>query len=66
MRNRPGLGNACVAILTMLINIYTAQEGYWSITAIVSLCIAGSYGLLMGASYATSQFLIVRRLKQEQ
>ncbi|CAG2009900.1 unnamed protein product [Fusarium graminearum] len=38
----PGLLNSIVALLMSLVNIYTAQYGSWSTTAIVTVCVTGA------------------------
>jgi hypothetical protein len=44
-RWRPGLLHSTVGLINTLVNVYTAQDGHWSVTAkivvvIVSLCMA--------------------------
>ena len=48
----------------MVINIYTAREGDWSVTAIVSFCVAGSYGLFMGGFLFVFECLVLKKFKR--
>jgi hypothetical protein len=34
--SRPALLNSLVGLITTLINVYTAQGGHWSVTAVVT------------------------------
>ncbi|KAI8648890.1 hypothetical protein NCS56_01505400 [Fusarium sp. Ph1] len=61
----PELLNSAVALLTSLINVYTAHDGEWSVTAIVTVCIVGSWGALMGALLGICEFWFSRKLRQE-
>jgi hypothetical protein len=40
--NRPGLLNSLTGFTSTLINIYTAQEGSWSATAIITVTVTGT------------------------
>jgi hypothetical protein len=40
-RWRPGLLHSIVGLINTLINVYTAQDGHWSVTAIVTIAIIG-------------------------
>jgi hypothetical protein len=62
--SRPGAQNAVIALLITLINIFTAQNGVWSATAVASVCIAGLYGFLMFISYGIYQLYVLERLKK--
>ncbi|EXJ56212.1 uncharacterized protein A1O5_12668 [Cladophialophora psammophila CBS 110553] len=45
----PGVSHSVVGLATMLINVYTAQDGYWSVTAKVNIIIIALY---LGATSA--------------
>ncbi|KAI3571434.1 hypothetical protein IWW34DRAFT_291847 [Fusarium oxysporum f. sp. albedinis] len=60
----PGLLNALMALLTGLTNVYTAQDGDWSVAAIVTVSIAGFCSLFMGLMLLLYQFWFLRLLKQ--
>ena len=62
---RPGLLNSIVALVMILVNVYTAQEGNWSVTAIVAVCIVGCWSAGMGLTYAVYELWILRELKRE-
>ncbi|RSL60286.1 hypothetical protein CEP53_005475 [Fusarium sp. AF-6] len=60
----PSLLNSVVAFLMSLINVYTAQEGSWSVTAIVTTCIVGIWGLTMVLLLALCELWFLRNLRQ--
>ncbi|KAH6869634.1 hypothetical protein B0T10DRAFT_593434 [Thelonectria olida] len=62
----PGLLNAIVAFLMSLINIYTAQDGDWSATAIVTVCIIGAWGIVTASILAVCELWFLRKLRHEQ
>jgi hypothetical protein len=47
-----------------LINVYTAQEGSWSVTAIVTTCIVGTWALTMALLFAFYELWFLKSLKQ--
>lgn len=53
-----------MALLTGLTNVYTAQDGDWSVAAIVTASIAGFCSLFMGLMLLLYQFWFLRLLKQ--
>ncbi|KAH7134130.1 hypothetical protein EDB81DRAFT_902948 [Dactylonectria macrodidyma] len=59
----PGLLNSVVALLMSLVNIYTAQNGDWSVTAIVTVCIIGICGVMMGLMLAAFELWFLAQLK---
>ena len=42
-RKRPVLLNSVVGLITVLVNVYTAQGGHWSVTAEVTIVVIGMY-----------------------
>ncbi|KAH7123397.1 hypothetical protein B0J13DRAFT_455673 [Dactylonectria estremocensis] len=47
-----------------LVNIYSAQNGDWSVTAIVTVCIIGSSVFILGSMLAVYEFWLVEKLKR--
>ncbi|KAI0165312.1 hypothetical protein GGR52DRAFT_581942 [Hypoxylon sp. FL1284] len=60
----PGVLNAMIAFLSTLVNVYTAQSGDWSLTALVASSLAATYAVLNVVSIVVYQLWPVRRLKQ--
>ncbi|KAI8717987.1 hypothetical protein NCS52_00876200 [Fusarium sp. LHS14.1] len=60
----PGLLNSVVALLMSLINVYTAQEGSWSVTAIVTTSIVGRWALTMALLFTFYELWFLKSLKQ--
>lgn len=58
--------NAVVAFLMSLINIYTAQNGEWSIMAIITVCIIGAWGIVIALMLALCELWFLRKLRYEQ
>lgn len=52
-----------MALITVFVNIYTAQDGDWSVTAMVSICIIGVYGVTMSASILWYQYGLLPSLQ---
>lgn len=61
----PGLLNALTALAVSLTNVYTAQDGDWSVTAIVTVSITGFCTVFMGLMVLLYQFWLLRPLKQD-
>ncbi|KAH6884977.1 hypothetical protein B0T10DRAFT_531112 [Thelonectria olida] len=59
----PGLLHSVMALITSLINIYTAQDGNWSVTAIATVYMTGICALLMGSITAVYQLWFLEKLK---
>ena len=55
--------NSLLAFIVSLINIYTAQNGTWSIAAIVTVCMVTATGLVMGTMVMVCEFWYLRKLK---
>jgi hypothetical protein len=62
---RPGLLNSVIGLITALINIYTAQNGLWSVTAIVTVVLTGTSAAIMGV-FSLVFTLLWRRMKNEK
>ncbi|UPK92445.1 hypothetical protein LCI18_003380 [Fusarium solani-melongenae] len=60
----PSLLNSVVALLMSLINVYTAQEGSWSMTAIVTTGIVGAWALAMALLLALHELWFLKNLRQ--
>jgi hypothetical protein len=48
---RPDLRNSLVGLINSLVNIYTAQDGFWSVTAIVTTTVTGTCLVVMFVLY---------------
>lgn len=53
-----------MALLTCIINIYTAQSGDWSVSAVVTVVIVGVCIIHMGSMVVVYQFWYLRKLKE--
>ncbi|EXL39881.1 hypothetical protein FOCG_17548 [Fusarium oxysporum f. sp. radicis-lycopersici 26381] len=62
----PGLLNSVVALLMSVVNIYTAQNGEWSITAVVTVSIIGVWGTITALMLVVYELCFLRKLRQEQ
>jgi hypothetical protein len=62
--HRPGCLNSATGLITTFINVYTAQSGYYSITAKVTLIVTGSCMVVTAVLFALYNFLILRRVKK--
>ncbi|KAK7594586.1 hypothetical protein V3481_005595 [Fusarium oxysporum f. sp. vasinfectum] len=60
----PGLLNSMVALLMSLTNIYTAQRGSWSSTAIITVSIIGGWTAIMGAFFTVYELWLLKKLKK--
>lgn len=60
----PGLLNALMALVASLTNVYTAQDGDWSVTAIVSVSVAAFFTVFMGLMVLLYQFWFLQLLKR--
>ncbi|KAI0836085.1 hypothetical protein F5Y06DRAFT_288625 [Hypoxylon sp. FL0890] len=58
----PGLINAITGLITTLINIYTAKDGVWSITATITIVFISVIFCIMGVGFIVYS-LHIRRLQ---
>ncbi|PVF92929.1 hypothetical protein CPB86DRAFT_144680 [Serendipita vermifera] len=59
----PGMLNGLTGVLSTLINVYTAQDKRWSITARVSIIIEGACLIIFGILFAIYSTWMLRRVK---
>lgn len=64
MFKRPSIFNSVIALVLSLVNIYTAQNGHWSVTAIVTICIIGICVTVMGSMLLVHELWFLRKLRQ--
>lgn len=63
LSDRPGLFPSAVGLTTTLINVYTAQHGYWSVTAKITIIIIALY---FGATFTLTviyKFWLIEKVK---
>jgi hypothetical protein len=48
---RPGLRYSVVGLINSLVSIYTAHDGFWSVTAIVTTAVTGTCSVVMFVLY---------------
>jgi hypothetical protein len=48
---RPGLRYSVAGLINSLVSIYTAHDGFWSMTAIVTTAVTGAYLVVMLVLY---------------
>ncbi|KAI0836074.1 hypothetical protein F5Y06DRAFT_274143 [Hypoxylon sp. FL0890] len=58
MHRRPGILNTTTGLVTTLINIYTAKNGTWSVTAIATVALIGVMLSVMAAGFSVYTLLI--------
>jgi hypothetical protein len=61
----PSLTNSAIGLITTIINIYTAQSGFWSITAIVTAAVTGSCTTIMIVLLLVFDTWGLRKIKKE-
>jgi hypothetical protein len=47
-----------------LTNIYTAQGGNWSMTAVITVAVIGAWTVIMGTFFAIYELWVLRKLKK--
>ncbi len=62
---RPGLTNSAIGFITTIINIYTVRSGFWSVTAIVTAAVTGSWTTIMLALLVAYDIWGLRKIKKE-
>jgi len=48
---RPALRYSVIGLINSLVSIYTAHDGYWSVTAIVTTAVTGTCSVVMLGLY---------------
>lgn len=64
--SRPGLLNSATGLITTLINIYTAQGGNWSITAVITCVASGLCAVVFLMLYLTYTWLLNKVKEREE
>lgn len=54
-----------MGFVNTILNVYTARHGTWSIMAIVSTAVSGSFTVTTAVIYTILQCYILRRIKRE-
>ncbi len=61
---RPVTFNSVAGLITTLVNVYTAQEGVWSVTARVTAIVTGSCAGAAGFLFLVYNFGLLRRVQK--
>ncbi|KAB8255442.1 hypothetical protein BDV32DRAFT_142071 [Aspergillus pseudonomiae] len=61
----PALLHSTMGFVNTILNVYTARHGTWSIMAIVSTAVSGSFTVTTSVIYIIIQCYILRRIKRE-
>ena len=61
---RPVTLNSVAGLITTFVNVYTAQQGVWSVTAKITAIVTGSCVLVAGILFALYNFWALRRVRQ--
>lgn len=64
-KGRPTLLNALAGLLTTLVNVYSAQEGDWSIMALLTVIVTALVMVVSGTLTAYFYFFKLARVKKE-
>jgi len=62
---RPGLLNSAAGLLTTIINIYTARNGFWSVTAIVTAAITCSCTTFLLTLFLVYDTWLLKKVKED-
>ncbi|KAK6609670.1 hypothetical protein H4I96_03601 [Botrytis cinerea] len=62
---RPGFINSITGLGTTVINIYTAREGVWSVTAIVTTAVTGTCTVFMLTMLVLYNFKLLENVKRD-
>ena len=62
---RPLTLNSVAGLITTLVNVYTAQQGVWSVTAKVTAIVTGSCVFVAGLLFALYNFWALSKVRQE-
>lgn len=54
-----------MGLMSTVINVYTARDGQWSITAIVSGCVIGAWLMLSIVVFLIYDIILIPRVEQE-
>ena len=60
----PGCLNSLAGLLSTLVNVYSQQDGTWSVTARVTAAVTGGCMVLLAALFALYNFWILNRVKR--
>lgn len=55
--------NSAMGLISTLLNVYSIQDGQWSITAIITASIIGAWLIAAGALYVLYSYVLLPRLK---
>lgn len=61
---RPGILNSVAGTVSTIVNVYTAQHGYWSITARVTITVTATCMTIMLLFFLVYHFILLARIKQ--
>jgi hypothetical protein len=56
--------HSAVGLATAILNIYSIQNGRWSITAIITVSIVGTWFIISVILYVVYDFFLLPRLKE--
>jgi hypothetical protein len=57
--------NSAAGLITTLVNIYAARNGFWSVTAIVTAAVTGSFTALMTALFFIYDTWLLTKVKKD-
>jgi len=60
----PGCLNSFAGLISTLVQVYSQQQGNWSITAYVTIAVTGSCMVITGILFAVYNFWILERVKK--
>lgn len=60
----PGCLNSLAGLISTLINVYTQQDGAWSVTARITAIVTGASMVVTGCLFGLYNFWILRRVKK--
>lgn len=62
--SRPVTLNSVAGLITTLVNVYTAQQSVWSVTAKITAIVTGSCVGIAGFLFAVYNFWALRRVRK--
>lgn len=62
---RPATLNSVAGLLTTIVNVYTAQQGVWSVTAKITAITTGCLIAVAGGLFAAYNFWILEKVRDD-
>jgi spore maturation protein SpmB len=61
--DRPGFLNSLAGVISTVVNVYTQQNGHWSLTAEVTMIVTGSCMVITGALVLLYDLFVLRGIR---